>query len=169
MLSRLPSFVFTCLLLAASLLAQAAPGPLPDQNNKTVSLADYRNQPVVAIVVSGRKLRHVKKWEEGLRAVYPDLTTVRVADINEEPRPTQEQVAEKLRKRAPADVSIMIDLNNIWANEYQLDTSEPCLLLFDDTGQLIAEFRGRANQTRIAEVTSALTPLLSRPAADGLP
>jgi peroxiredoxin len=169
MLSQLQIFLSGCLLLAGSLLAQAAPGPLPDQNNKTISLADYRNQPVVVIVVSGRKLRHVKKWEEGLRAVYPELTTVRIADINDEPRPTQEQVADKLRKRAPADVSIMIDLNNIWANEYQLDTSEPCLLLFDDTGQLVAEFRGRANQTRLAEVTAALTPLLTGSAADNLP
>jgi len=154
------------LLLTSSLVAHAAPAPLPDQNDQLLSLADYPNQTVLAIVVSGRKLRHIKKWEEGIRKVYPQLTSVRVADITDEPRPSQEQVAEKLRKRAPADVRIMIDMDNLWATEYELDTSEPCLLLFDDNGQVIAQFRGRANKDRLNEVMVVLAEIFPLAAAD---
>ena len=50
----------------------------------------------------------------------------------------------------------MIDLDNEWATEYALDTSEPCLLLFDAQGNVMAQFRGRANKTRLAEVSAAL-------------
>jgi len=153
------------LLLTSGMGAHAAPAPLPDQNDQLLSLADYPNQTVLAIVVSGRKLRHIKKWEEGIRKVYPKLTSIRVADITDDPPPSQQQVAEKLRKRAPADVRIMIDMDNLWATEYELDTSEPCLLLFDDNGQVIAQFRGRANKDRLNEVMVVLAEIFP-PAAD---
>jgi hypothetical protein len=166
MLPKVITLLLSGLLLASGMIARAAPAPLPDQNDQLLSLADYPNQAVLAIVVSGRKLRHIKKWEEGLRKAYPELTSVRVADITDEPRPSQEQVAEKLRKRAPADVRIMIDMDNLWATEYELDTSEPCLLLFDDNGQVIAQFRGRASKERLNEVMVVLAEIFPPAAAD---
>ena len=166
MLTKFITLFLSGLLLAGGLVAHGAPAPLPDQNDQLLSLADYPNQTVLAIVVSGRKLRHIKKWEEGIRKVYPQLTSVRVADITDDPRPSQEQVAEKLRKRAPADVRIMIDMDNLWATEYELDTSEPCLLLFDDNGQIIAQFRGRANKDRLNEVMLVLADIFPPVAAD---
>ena len=166
MLSKIKTLLLCTLLLAGGMAAHAAPAPLPDQNDQLLSLADYPDQTVLAIVVSGRKLRHIKKWEEGIRKVYPQLTSVRIADITDDPRPSQEQVAEKLRKRAPADVRIMIDIENLWATEYQLDTSEPCLLLFDDNGQVIAQFRGRANKDRLNEVMVVLAEIYPPAATD---
>ena len=166
MLSKTKTLLLCALLLAGGMAAHAAPAPLPDQNDQLLSLADYPDQTVLAIVVSGRKLRHIKKWEEGIRKVYPQLTSVRIADITDDPRPSQEQVAEKLRKRAPADVRIMIDIENLWATEYQLDTSEPCLLLFDDNGQVIAKFRGRANKDRLNEVMVVLAEIYPPAATD---
>jgi hypothetical protein len=144
------------ILSLLALSAAAQPPALADQHGKSASLDDYSGQPLVAIIASGRKLRQIKGWEEGLRKDYPQLVSVRVADITDEPRPTYDQVAEKLRKRAPEDVSIIIDLENQWATEYALDTREPCLLLFDEHGNLMAQFRGRANKTRLAEVSAAL-------------
>ena len=147
------------LIALSSLLAMSAwalPPALADQYSNSAGLNEYSGQPVLVIVAAGRKLRLIKNWEEGLRKDYPQLTSLRVADITDEPRPTYDQVATKLRKRAPADVSIIIDLDNQWATEYELDTSEPCLLLFDANGNVMAQFRGRANTTRLAEVNAAL-------------
>ena len=163
-----------CLLIALTVCGAAAAQTiaLPDQNGELISLADYQaqhpDQAVLAIVVSGRKLRLVKGWEEGLRESYPQLVSMRVADIKDEPRPSQDQVAEKLRKRAPENVSILIDLENHWATNYGLDTEEPCLLLFDRDGKLVAQFRGRASKARLAEVSAALATWLSAPTEDSI-
>ena len=144
------------LLSLFAISAWAQPPALTDQYGNTASLDDYSGQPVLALVASGRKLRQIKGWEEGLRDDFPQLVSMRVADVTDEPRPSYDQVAKKLRKRAPEGVSISIDLENRWATEYALDTREPCLLLFDAQGNLMAQFRGRANKTRLAEVSAAL-------------
>jgi len=144
------------LLLFSSTATHALPPPLPDQNGSQIDISELRGAPLLVIVVSARKLRHIKGWEEGLRDTHPDLVSARVADVNEEPRPDYEQVSAKLRKRVPEGVSIMIDLQRLWAQEYQLDTAEPCLLLFTADYELIAQFRGRANKERLAEVSGLL-------------
>jgi hypothetical protein len=133
---------------------------LADQYGESGGLEDYAGQPVLVIVASGRKLRHIKGWEKGLRKDYPQLLSLRIADITDEPRPTYEQVAKKLLKRVPEDVSIIIDLDNLWATEYGLDTDEACLLLFDAHGKVMAQFRGRANNARLAEVSAAITSIV---------
>ena len=68
--------------------AWAQPPALTDQYGNNGSLNDYSGQTVLAIVASGRKLRQIKGWEEGLRKDYPQLVSLRVADITDEPRPT---------------------------------------------------------------------------------
>lgn len=162
--------ILPLLLLAAS-TAWATPEALPDQFGNLISVADaHASAPdsiLIVIVVSGRKLRLVKRWEEGLRQTNPNLISMRIADITDEPRPTHEQVAEKLRKRAPQGVSILIDLENQWANEFELDTNEPCLLLLDKNNQVVATFRGRANKDRLAEFSNLLEKWMPDSAASG--
>ena len=115
-------------------------------------------QTVLVIVVKARKAQHIERWEKALRAELPDLVSLRVIDVTGDPQPKYEQVAEKMRKRAPEDVSILIDMGNHWALEYELDTNEPCLLIIDANQQLVATFRGRAKKSRVAEVKAALQP-----------
>jgi hypothetical protein len=155
------------LTILTCLPAWGAPAALPDQNGSLLSLADYPGEALLVIVVSGRKLRHIKKWEQTLRSDFPDLVSLRVADITDDPRPTAEQVADKLRKRAPADVSVLIDLDNTWATEYQLDTTEPCLLLFDSDHAVVAQFRGRANRDNSAAVIASLQAYFNPPPDNG--
>ena len=88
----------SCFILLSlfTISAWAQPPMLADQYGKSSGLEDYAGQPVLVIVASGRKLRHVKGWEEGLRKDYPQLLSLRIADIIDTPRPTYEQVAKKL-------------------------------------------------------------------------
>lgn len=159
------TYFATVLILLAPVLAGAAelPAALPDQLGNEIALTDLPEQAVLAIVVAGRKLRHVQRWEEALRAELPELVSLRVADVTEEPRPSIEQVAAKLRQRAPAGVSILIDLDNLWASRFALDTGQPCLLLFDSERRLIAQWRGRAKRALVDEVLGKLRLVSTAP------
>lgn len=159
---------FRCLLVwlcLFGLTAQAAPPPLPDQFGNTDSLGNYAGKPVLAIVVNVRKLRWVGRWEESLRATLPGLVSVRVADITDEPPPEQEKVVELLQKRVPPEVSVLIDMDNTWASTYELDTKEPCLVLFDANQNIVARFRGRPKGKLVDEVLDTLNDYF---AEDGL-
>ena len=145
------------IVLAATAVA-AEPPPLPDQYGTDSGLVDYSGEAVLAIVVSARKLRQIERWEQKLRAQLPQLQSLRVADINEQPAPSQDQVATKLRQRVPEGVSVQIDLQSLWATQYALDTSEPCLLLFDSAHNVVAQYRGRARDALVSEVLLALQP-----------
>jgi len=144
--------------MLTALPALAAPPALPDQFGNPVALTDFSGQPVLVIVTSERQLRQLQRWEKKLRAQLPGLISMRVADIVSEPKPTQQQVADKLIKHAPAEVSVAIDMDNIWATAYLLDTGEPCLLIFDANEQIVNEFRGRPGKKLTAEVLDALAP-----------
>jgi len=151
----------TCLLFflglgAPSSLAAVAPPALPDQFGESHSLHDFAGKPVLAIVASRRKLRWIGKWEEALRPELPQLNSIRIADITDEPRPAETKVAELLQQRAPANISILIDLQNHWATTYELDTGEPCLVLFDSEHKVVAKFRGRPKGELVNEVLRVL-------------
>ena len=133
-----------------------APPPLQDQFGSSGSLNDFAGQPVLIIVASRRKLPWIGRWEKTIRPELPQLNSIRIADITDEPRPTEARVAEMLRKRAPENVSILIDLQNQWASIYELDTTEPCLLLFDSDHKVVAKFRGRPKGELVNEVMTAL-------------
>jgi hypothetical protein len=143
-------------LLVLPGLATATPPALPDQFGASHSLSDFAGQPVLAIVASRRKLRWIGKWEEALRPELPQLNSIRIADITDEPRPDMAKVAAVLQQRAPADISILIDLQNHWATAYELDTKEPCLVLFDSNHKVVAKFRGRPKGKLVDEVMTAL-------------
>jgi hypothetical protein len=143
------------LFCAAAATAEPPPA-LQDQFGDSTSLNDFSGQAVLAITASSRKLRWIGRWERTIRAELPELVSIRIADITDEPRPTEAKVAEMLRKRAPENISILIDLQNYWASTYELDTSEPCLVLFDSEHNVIAKFRGRPKGELVDEVMTAL-------------
>lgn len=138
--------------------ANAAPGMLRDQFGNSDGLVNYKGMPVLAIVVTTRKLRWIGRWEEALRAEIPQLTSIRIADVSDEPPPDYAAVAELLLKHAPAGISVLIDLQNLWAKSHALDTDEPCLVIFDADQNLVAKFRGRPKAKLVNEVLAALRP-----------
>lgn len=143
-------------LLVCTTATATPPPALPDQFGGSTSLNDYAGQPVLVIVTSGRKLRWIGKWEKNLRAKVPELVSLRVADITDNPKPAETEVAAVLRERAPPGISILIDMQNQWATNFQLDTGEPCLLLFDAEHSVVAKFRGRPRDPLFTEVVTAL-------------
>jgi hypothetical protein len=143
-------------LLAFTAASAATLPALPDQYGVSSSLNDYAGQPVLVIVASGRKLRWIGQWEKTLRAKIPELVSLRVADITDDPRPAETEVAAVLRDRAPPGISILIDMQNQWATNYQLDTGEPCLVLFDREHNVVTKFRGRPRDPLFSEVIAAL-------------
>lgn len=150
------SLAIAALLLVCTVTLAAAPAALPDQFGVEHSAADFAGEPYLVIVVTARKAKHIGRWEEALRDEYPQLLSLRVADVPDDPNADYEQVAARLRKRAPENVSILIDMDNQWARNYELDTEEPCLLLFDAGHNLIESFRGRAKGNRVRDVKAAL-------------
>lgn len=152
---RLLSALLITLLLSA---ANAAPPELPDQFGNSDSLTAYEGTPLLAIVVNVRKLRWVGKWEEALRKETPALVSIRIADITDEPSPSQDKVVELLEKRVPPNVPVLIDMDNTWAETYGLDTTEPCLLLFDHEQNIVAQFRGRPKGALVSDVQNAIAP-----------
>jgi len=162
------ALILLCLYCAGG---HAETALLPDQYGQTGGLSNYPNQPLLVIVVTGKKLRWIGRWEKQLRAQLPELVSVRVADINDQPPPSLEQVSSRLRKHVPENVSILIDMNSSWANKYKLDTNEPCLLILDDKHQLTAQFRGRPNSDLVAQVIAGLRVYYpdSAPSVDATP
>lgn len=151
-------------LLAVTAAVAAAPPALADQFGGSASLNDYSGQPVLVIVASGRKLRWIGQWEKAIRARLPQVVSLRVADITADPKPGEAEVAAVLRERAPPGISILIDMQNQWATTFQLDTREPCLLLFDGEHKVVAQFRGRPKDPLFTEVITALGPYFPVPA-----
>jgi len=143
-------------LLAYTAVAAAVPPALADQYGVTSGLDNYANRPVLVIVASGRKLRWIGQWEKAIRAKVPELVSLRVADITDDPKPAETEVAALLRERAPPGISILIDMQNTWAVTYKLDTREPCLLLLDGEHNVVAQFRGRPKGPLVDEVAEAL-------------
>ena len=123
------------LLLASVVLAALTPGQVPavsdqellDQYGRADSLAAHREHIVVGMVVTARRLRNLKGWEKQLRERYDDIHFVRIADVPAEPPVTYDQVAQKLVKRVPEEVPILIDIERRWALELELDTARPMI------------------------------------------
>ncbi|MGI9290879.1 MAG: hypothetical protein ACR2QG_06345 [Gammaproteobacteria bacterium] len=166
---RLTTRCCLALLCLLGMAAQAAPPALPDQFGNEDSLGNYPGESVLAIVVNVRKLRWVGKWEAALRKEMPGLLSIRVADITDQPPPEQDKIVELLQKRVPPNVPILIDMSNTWATTYELDTDEPCLLLFDADHNVVAQFRGRPKGKLKDEVQTALGQYFTNDTAEPEP
>lgn len=129
---------------------------LMDQFGEARSLAQHLGEVQLAIVVTAKRLRRLKPWEREIRERYPELALLRVADV---PRtsPTEfPRVAEKLRKRLPDDVAVLIDLEGNWASYFDLDVSVPNVLIFDREGALISAHAGMYKKPLLEAVLNDL-------------
>ena len=127
---------------AASGEMTAPPGPLKDQFGATASLADRAGEIQLVVVVSAKRLRRIRPWEEAIRSEFESVPLLRVADVPKSSPADYEDVAAKLRRRLPEDVNVLIDLDGSWASRFELDVNYPSLLLFDAEGNLISRYSG---------------------------
>jgi hypothetical protein len=150
-----------CLCLALlTFPAQGRPPLLRDQFGATGSLQDHLGSVQVVIVVSAKRLRRIKRWEQAIRKHYATLPLLRVADIPRTAPVEYDTVAAKLRKRLPDDVNVLIDLEGHWSKEYGLDTGVPNLLVFDPAGELAARHAGKYKSTGFEALRIDLDRLL---------
>lgn len=146
--------------LVVFLTAQAAAAELLDQFGVPDSLEAHGEQVRLVIVVSAKRLRRLKPWEEALWGEYPNLPILRVADIPRTAPTSYEDVAAKLRKRLPEDVPVLIDLDGVWAERFGLDVSVPNLLIFAPDGTLVATHAGMYSRKRFDALLADLQRIL---------
>lgn len=151
----MPLEVLASIAAAASLEALAAVS-IRDQRGREDSLGAHRGRPVVAFVVTAKRLRSIRAWEEALRARYDVPTYLHVADVPESPPAKYESVASKLRGRVPEEVSILIDMERTWAKTLALDTAETNALVFDGAGALAGQVRGKPTPGALVHIAKAL-------------
>ena len=136
---------------------------LRDQYGQVDSLLRWRGAPVVAVVVSVRRLQMIEKWERDLAVRVPGIRFLNVADLPADAPVDLERTAATLRKRVPPGVNVLLDPGRDWANAFGLDTGLPNLLLFDATGVPVARFHGRWSEELAAEVATAMRALAAAP------
>lgn len=145
------------MLAASAGMTALSEAQMPDQHGGRDSLAAHRGNAVVVVVVDARRLGTVRRWEQDLLTRFPKLHILTVADVNEKRPTTVERVASVLGRRVPAEVTVSIDIERLWAREFELDTSAPNLIIFAPDGTLVARFRGRWTAELAAEVGKSLT------------
>lgn len=118
----------------------------------------------LAIVVSAKRLRRLKAWEQAIRKIDEDVSIIRVADVPRTAPTEYETVAAKLKKRLPPDLAVLIDLKGVWAMAFELDVNVPTVLIFDGAGVLLARHAGMYKKSYFAALEMDLTGL-SAPAA----
>jgi Tfp pilus assembly protein PilN len=136
---------------------------LRDQYGQEECLADHRGTVVVVMVVTAKRLRNIRPWEEELRQHFEEVDYLRITDVPEDSPASHEQIAEKLTERVPDGVSVLIDLDRLWATTLELDTERPNLLLIDADGRLIEGFRGKHSPELAREVVEALQVIVGGP------
>ncbi len=129
---------------------------LRDQFGHTNSLARQRGAPVIAVIVSVRRLSMIERWERDLSERVPGIRFLNIADLPDDVPVDAERTAATLRKRVPAGVAVLMDPDRRWATGYDLDTTLPNLLVFNAEGGLIARFRGRWTAELAAQVAGAV-------------
>jgi hypothetical protein len=129
---------------------------LSDQFGNPDALVRYRGAPVVAVVVSVRRLSMIERWERDLGERVPGIRFLNIADLPDDAAVDPDRTAATLRKRVPAGVPVLMDLERRWASSFGLDTALPNLLVFDAHGSLLARFRGRWSASLAEEVARAV-------------
>jgi hypothetical protein len=135
---------------------------LGDQHGLQDSLAEHRGNVVVVMVVTAKRLRNIKPWERHLRERVDGVHYLRIADVPADSRATHDTVAAKIRERVPEGVSVLIDMERVWATELQLDTERPNLLIIDRDGSLIGSFRGLFTPELLEPVVDQIDDLLEK-------
>ena len=150
------------LMLCAPLCAGRLPllAPLEDQFGNHADLTDHAGQVQLAIVVSAKRLRRIKPWEKAIRSEFEAVPVVRVADVPGASSADHADVADKLRRRLPEDVPVLIDLDGVWAGHFDLNVTHPSLLLFDAQGRLVGRYEGMFKQALYEPLRLQLQGLL---------
>lgn len=144
-------------------LAVIAPVTLVDQHGAEGDLARHRGRVVVAMVVTAKRLRNIRPWERDLREHFGDrLVYLRITDVPEDSPATLEKISGKLAERVPDGVSVLIDIDRVWASGLHLDTARPNILVINSGGELVASYRGRHEAALAAKVIDDLKGLLDR-------
>lgn len=130
-----------------------------DQLGRIDSVERHQGGVVVAMVVTARRLRNLRGWQKELQERFEDIAFVLIADIPDDREVTYEDVVKKLGRRVPEEVSVLIDLERLWATELELDTSVPNVLVFDPAGNLIDRVRGRKDAELVDEVSRVVEAL----------
>lgn len=154
------SLLTTVFLLIPTNLPLVTDLELRDQHGHSDRLSSHRNQNVMVMLVTVRRLPTLKPWEKHLRERFDDLQFLRIADVPDSYPVNIDQIAEKLRERAPQQIAILIDKERRWAKALALDTSEPQLLLFDKAGKLLGHFQGRWTLAQLEAITPQIKKLL---------
>lgn len=144
---------------SAGNVPRALTAQLVDQHGRTDSIAAHEGEPRVVFVVSAQRLRRLRDWEQELDRRLSGIRFLRVADVpsqSQEPPARYEDVAATLRKRVPEAVSVLIDTERRFARDFELDTLEVNLLLFDAKGGWIGHLRGRPTPENLERVTARL-------------
>ena len=155
-----------CLFFAAFLPAMAPAlngSSLPvviDQYGQPVSLGASEPAVRVAILVSAKRLRRLRKWETALRERFPDLDILRVADVPRDAPTRYEDVAEAFRNRLPENVGVGIDLDGDWAGQLDVDPSVPNILVFASSGDLEAIHSGMFSNALFARAAADIDLLI---------
>jgi hypothetical protein len=113
------------------------------------------------MVVTAKRLRNIRPWEQNLREHFDQLEYLRITDVPSDPPGSYEQIASKLLERVPEGVPVLIDLDRRWATVLGLDTERPNILLIDGNGKLVSAFRGRHSPELAAEVIRELEAILA--------
>jgi len=154
----------TLLILAAmgaGSVADEAPLPIAarefrDQHGNVDSLARHAGAPVVAVVVTVKRLALIEKWERDLAVRVPGIRFLNVADLPAGVPVDLDRTAQTLQRRVPTGVNVLMDPAREWALAFGLDTTAPNLLVFDGAGRLIARFRGRWTEALASQVAAAI-------------
>jgi hypothetical protein len=145
---------------AAQGRAAALAARLRDQHGRPGGFEPAGRQATVVFVVSAARLKRLRDWEAPLRRRFEGLRFVRVADVPLSLPPGRyEDVAERLRRHVPPEVSVLIDVDRVWATGFEIDTREVNLLVFDEQGDLTGQISGRPTPERLARAVALVEPL----------
>ena len=154
-------------LVVASAAVQVAPegqaaalaATLRDQHGRPGGFEPAGRQATVVFVVSAARLKRLREWEASLRKRFEGLRFVRVADVPPSRPPARyEDVAGRLRQHVPPEVSVLIDVDRVWATGFGLDSRQVNLLVFDGTGRLLGQLAGGVTPERFAQAVALVAP-----------
>ena len=114
----------------------------------------------MVFVVSAARLKRLREWENSLRKRFEGLRFLRVADVPPSRPPARyEDVAGRLRQHVPREVSVLIDVDRVWATGFEIDPREVNLLVFDGQGAFAGQLSGGPTPERLARVVALVGPL----------
>jgi SpoVK/Ycf46/Vps4 family AAA+-type ATPase len=145
--------------------AAARAARLRDQHGRLGGFEPAARQTTVVFVVSAARLKRLREWEASLRKRFEGLRFVRVADVPPSRPPARyEDVAKRLRQHVPPEVSVLVDVDRVWATGFGLDSRQVNLLVFDGTGHLAGQLAGGATPERFAQAVALVEPPAPGPA-----